>query len=145
MGDVIEEVLKQKCGESILKSVHIVSNHMIFDNDILVGFTSPSYHVFNKKALYAKDTSPYFLTKGLEKRHNLLLLGDSLGDTTMCEGLEIKDESKIKIGFLNVNVERIPDYLDAYDVVLLGDPDFRFVNTLLREIIQGTSASMHQM
>jgi 5'-nucleotidase len=129
---VIEEVLKQKCGK--ISNTHIVSNHMIFKDDILVGFSSPSYHVFNKKALFAKK-SPYFSIKGLKDRRNLILLGDSLGDTTMCEGLQISDNSKIKIGFLNDKVERLPDYLVAYDVILLGDPDFTFVSTLIEDII----------
>ena len=118
----------------ILPNTHIVSNHMVFDQDVLVGFSSPSYHVFNKKALYAKDTSPYFQLPDLAQRGYLLLLGDSLGDTTMCEGMDVTDQNKIKIGFLNDKVERLPDYLQAYDVVLLGDPDFEFISTLLEDI-----------
>lgn len=136
LADVIEEVLLQKCGNA--QDLHIVSNHMIFENDILVDFSSPSYHVFNKKALYAKDISPYFKAKGLDQRKNLLLLGDSLGDAAMCEGLTIADQSKIKVGFLNDKVERLPDYLQAYDVVLLGDPDFKFVNKFLEDIVAET-------
>ena len=135
LADVIEEILKQKCGEAHLSNTHVVSNHMVFDNDVLVGFSTPSYHVFNKKALYAKDTSPYFTVKDLSRRRHLLLLGDSLGDTTMCEGLAVADHCKIKVGFLNDKVERLPDYLQAYDVVLLGDPDFEFVAALLEDIV----------
>jgi 5'-nucleotidase len=112
---------------------------MIFEDDVLIGFSSPTYHVFNKKALYAKDISPFFKTEGLDTRHNLLLLGDSLGDTAMCEGLDIPENTKIKIGFLNDKVERLPDYLQAYDVVLLGDPDFHFVSSLLEDIVATSS------
>lgn len=136
---MIEEILKQQCGEDHAhgpsSNTHIVSNHMVFKDDLLVGFSSPSYHVFNKKALFAKDTSPFFATHDLHQRHNLLLLGDSLGDTGMCEGLDVEDGSKIKVGFLNDKVERLPDYLDAYDVVLLGDPGFQFVTSLVDDII----------
>ena len=137
LADVIEEILHQKCGQQ--HSAHVVSNHMIFEDDVLIGFSSPTYHVFNKKALYAKDISPFFKTEGLDTRHNLLLLGDSLGDTAMCEGLDIPENTKIKIGFLNDKVERLPDYLQAYDVVLLGDPDFHFVSSLLEDIVATSS------
>lgn len=130
---MIEEVLRQECGAA--QDVHIVSNHMVFRNDVLVGFSAPSYHVFNKKVLHAKDSSPYFQ---LPLRSHLLLLGDSLGDAAMCEGLDgVADEGKIKVGFLNDKAERLPDYLQAYDVVLLGDPDFHFVNTLLADVAAG--------
>lgn len=132
LADVIEEVLLQQCGDK--QDLHIVSNHMIFEDDILVGFSSPSYHVFNKKAIYAKDISPFFKEKDLGHRQNLLLLGDSLGDASMCEGLDIDDQTKIKIGFLNDKVERLPDYLQAYDVVLLGDTDFQFIRDVVDDI-----------
>ena len=42
----------------------------------------------------------------------------------MSEGMKYDPESFLKIGFLNDRVERLPQYLEIYDVVVLDDPDF---------------------
>lgn len=107
---------------------------MKFTNDRLTGFTSPSYHVFNKTASSALHNS-FFQHHDLEHRKNLILLGDSLGDVTMSDGLNILEDSTIKIGFLNDKAERILDYLEVYDVVILGDPDFRVPTDILDKIL----------
>lgn len=136
IGDIIEETLKQVLG-AIPADVHVVSNHMIFDGEKISGWTEPVFHVFNKKALAALH-SPFFKKYDIAHRSNVLLIGDSMGDVTMSEGLSCTSESEIRIGFLNDRVERLPDYLAVYDVVLLGDPGFGFVNTVLKKIIVGT-------
>jgi HAD superfamily hydrolase (TIGR01544 family) len=134
LGDVIEEVLKQ---QSILSSphLHIVSNHMIFRDDRLVGFTQPSYHVFNKTAQSALH-SPFFAQHHLLTRQNLILIGDSLGDITMANGLHFEEESILRIGFLNEKPERLPEYLAVYDVVIFGDPGFEIPNHILSGILK---------
>lgn len=136
LGDVIEEIFHQN-NLSIQSNpnIYVVSNHMIFQNDRLSGFTSPTYHVFNKTAASALNSS-FFKHHDLEHRTNLILLGDSLGDTTMSNGLNIHEDSTIKIGFLNEKPERIIDYLNAYDVVILGDPDFTAPNDILEQILR---------
>ena len=47
-----------------------------------------------------------------------------LGDVTMSDGMVFNSESLLRIGFLNDRVERLPQYLEAYDLVILDDPDF---------------------
>jgi cytosolic 5'-nucleotidase 3 len=133
IGDVIEEVIDQQLGgRSPL--MHIVSNHMIFHHDALVGFTKPSYHVFNKHASTALHT-PFFRHHDIKHRSNLVLLGDSLGDVHMSEGLSVPPDSLLTIGFLNEKPERLPEYLKVYDVVVLGDPGFEFPLALLRQVL----------
>jgi cytosolic 5'-nucleotidase 3 len=137
IADVIEEVLLQQAGP-ISPHLHIVSNHILFgrhgDNDHIVGFSKPSYHVFNKTARSATH-SPFFKTHDLRHREHLVLLGDSLGDVAMAEGLSCREDATIRIGFLNDKVERLPEYLAAYDVVIVGDPSFQFPASLVNDIM----------
>lgn len=141
IADVIEEVLLQQAG-AISPHLHIVSNHLIFekhgDNDHVVGFSKPSYHVFNKTARSATH-SPFFKTHDLKHREHLILLGDSLGDVAMADGLSCNEECTIRIGFLNDKIERLPEYLAANDVVIVGDPSFKFPASLLDDIIGNIS------
>jgi HAD superfamily hydrolase (TIGR01544 family) len=136
IGDIIEETLMQVLGK-VPVDVHIVSNHMKFDKDgeHLVGWTAPVFHVFNKKASAALH-SPFFQKFDLTHRNNVLLVGDSTGDVHMSEGLQCTADSVIRVGFLNDRVERLPDYLEIYDVVILGDPGFGLVNSLLETIVK---------
>lgn len=123
--------------------MHVVSNRMIFDNHLkLTAFTSPTYHVYNKKAVSCQDSS-FFIndTHNLKERNNIVLIGDSIGDVTMADGIHSKSHSSVndntlvlRIGFLNHNVERLAEYIKVYDVVLLGDPSFDFVNQLLADL-----------
>lgn len=138
IADIIEETLIQVLG-SVPKDVHVVSNHMIFKGDTLVGWTKPVFHVFNKKASAAYH-SPFFKKFDLAHRGNVLLIGDSMGDVAMSEGLSCSSDSVIRIGFLNDKVERLPDYLGVFDVVILGDPGFSFINETVKRIVGDDSA-----
>jgi cytosolic 5'-nucleotidase 3 len=133
LGDVIEELLTQQCN-GLTPHLHVVSNHMIFRDDHLVGFTSPSYHVFNKTAQSALS-APFFQRHDLLHRTNLILLGDSLGDISMSKGLSFDENSILRIGFLNEKPERLPDYLSVYDVVILGDPGYEIPSLILEKVL----------
>ena len=64
---------------------------------------------------------PYFHPQELQGRHNVVLIGDSLGDLRMADGVD-NPAHVLKIGFLNVNLEqRMADYMDKFDIVLLDD------------------------
>lgn len=58
--------------------------------------------MYNKnEAVLHNDNTGYF--EDLKCRHNVILMGDSLGDTNMATG--VKDVNAIlKIGFLNTKV-----------------------------------------
>ena len=66
----------------------------------MVGFQSDLIHTFNKNKNAIKK-SDYF--NSIKHRHNIILLGDSLGDLTMADGA-YNVKNILKIGFLNTKV-----------------------------------------
>jgi len=117
--------------------VHVISNRCIFEESgegKVTGFEQPLLHVFNKKSTAYLHTN-FFNTEDIKDRTNLLLLGDSLGDISMSEGMEINDDRIIKVGFLNDRIERMEQYLEKYDVVILDDPGFDIPFYLLQEVV----------
>jgi len=116
MGDILKQHLSTLglCTDN----VKLVSNFFAFNEQGYVkGFDGAMIHMFNKNE-HAVHSSPYFAR--LSDRHNAILMGDSLGDIKMARGLP-QPSSILKIGFLNEKMERLPAYLDAYDIVLLDD------------------------
>ena len=115
IADVIEEVCRQQLARPLPDTVHIVSNRMLFQKEdgVLTGFTEPVFHVFNKKTASVLDTSSYFHETDYEQRSNVLLVGDSLGDLHMSDGLEV--EEILRVGFLNDRYVRVGGW-----VVLVG-------------------------
>jgi len=102
IGDVVQEVLKQN--GALLPNVEIISNFMIFDDvtQRLVGFKEPLIHMFNKdESAFHDDHTDYF--DKMRHRHNVILLGDCLGDANMSHGAA-NPECILKIGFLNNRV-----------------------------------------
>eukprot|EP01052_Picozoa_sp_SAG31_P001030 SAG31_NODE_33_length_32018_cov_69.763088_14_plen_104_part_00 len=72
----------------------------------------------------------------------VLLLGDSLKDVLMIDGLpiELQPKASIKIGFLNNQLGQaeldtsLDSYLEAFDVVVVGDGSLRFVTELIGKL-----------
>ncbi|EGZ07613.1 hypothetical protein PHYSODRAFT_528840 [Phytophthora sojae] len=114
-------------------NVHVVSNMMRFDaNGVIEGFDGALIHSLNKSARVLLD-SPFWHSCELEKRRNVLLLGDSKGDVHMAEGLD--EEEIIRVGFLNVHVdEALDEYLDLYDVVFTHDASLVPVQMLVEQM-----------
>lgn len=54
-----------------------------------------------------------------------------VGDLSMSDGLKGEHDTSITVGFLNDRPERLAEYLKVYDVVILGDPDFDVLQSLL--------------
>lgn len=97
-------------------------------------FASQLIHSLNKNASVLIDT-PFWRQCQLEKRHNILLLGDSLGDASMADGLDYKDDEIVRIGFLNDRVdEKLDLYLQHFDVVLTNDSSLLPVELLLHQV-----------
>ena len=65
----------------------------------LVGFKGDLIHIYNKNE-NAIHKSDYF--QKIAHRHNVILLGDSMGDLRMADGAA--GENVLKIGFLNDKV-----------------------------------------
>jgi len=128
-GDMLIEYLKK---DNLLKeNVFVVSNMYEFDKKgRAVKILEPIIHTLNKTETSLKN---YPIYEKLKNRKNVILLGDEIGDIGMAEGLDY--DNIIKIGFLNENVEeRLALYKENFDVVLLGDGDFSFINDLVKDI-----------
>ena len=91
-------------------------------------------HSLNKNASALIETD-FWKQCQLEKRHNILLLGDSLGDSDMANGLSFKEDEIVRIDFLNDDTEQKLDmYLQRFDVVLTNDSSLLPVELLLHQI-----------
>jgi len=128
-GDMIIEHLGGE--DKLYDNIHIIANLFKFNNEgIAIGIEEPIIHSMNKHEIEVKD-SPFY--EELLKRKNVILLGDNLEDVGMIEGFEY--DNLIKIGFLNENVdENLERYKKVYDVIILNDGDFEFVNRLISEV-----------
>lgn len=130
LGDMVAAILRHH--SSLLPNVHIISNFLQYDGDILCGFQGQIIHTFNKNE-HAIENSDYFSL--LAGRTNVILLGDSEGDAFMAEG--VKDSNAVlKIGFLYERVEEsLNTYQDIFDIVLVDDQTMDVPNELLRAIL----------
>ncbi|NXG05943.1 5NT3B nucleotidase, partial [Sakesphorus luctuosus] len=131
VGDVLEEIIRQ--ADVFHSNVKVVSNYMDFNDDgVLMHFKEPLIHTYNKNNTVLQGTQ-YF--QQLSRRTSIILLGDSMGDLTMADGIP-NVENILKIGFLNDKVEeRRGKYLEAYDIVLESDETLDVVNGILRYIL----------
>ncbi|XP_076000422.1 cytosolic 5'-nucleotidase 3-like [Genypterus blacodes] len=127
IGDILEEVIRQ--AGVFHPNVKVFSNYMDFDEDgVLKAFKGELIHIYNKREGALLNTGHF---QDLRTRPNVLLLGDSLGDLAMADGVQDM-ENILKIGFLNDKVdERKQSYLNAYDVVLVKDETLEVPNALI--------------
>ncbi|KAF7239131.1 7-methylguanosine phosphate-specific 5'-nucleotidase [Varanus komodoensis] len=134
VGDVLEEIIHQ--AGVFHPNVNVVSNYMDFDdNGVLQGFKGPLIHTYNKNNTVLKNTE-YF--QQLCMRTNILLLGDSMGDLSMADGVA-NVENILRLGFLNDKVEeQRGKYTEAYDIVLEKDETLDVVNGILNFILMQT-------
>lgn len=123
IGDVVREVIHQKVGPLPRKSA-IVSNWMNFNEDgKLVSWSTPLIHMFNKNDSHLRASPIY---PDLSARPNVVLIGDSLGDTTMADGAP--HDTVLKIGLLNDQVSaQLDNYLRVFDVVITHDGSLEWV------------------
>ncbi|MBI2628721.1 hypothetical protein HYW74_01405 [Candidatus Pacearchaeota archaeon] len=130
VGDLIKSFLSQ---EKILdKNMHIIANILSYDKQGNFKEVEHIVHVFNKDESVLEEFPNVF--KEIKTRKNVLLLGDSLGDLGMIEGFNY--DGIIKIGFLNENVEeQLEVYKKFFDVIILNDGSFDYVNELIGRIL----------
>lgn len=151
IADVIEALLDVsglKRGNQV-----VVSNRMEFssaDDGVLVGFAEPLIHVLNKgeHAIHSSPTrgvvicngtnstentthgSSETLQKTLSERQNIILLGDSIGDSHMADG--VPHDAVLKIGYCNFGDEkRVEEFKRHFDVVVTGDASLAWVSELV--------------
>ncbi|CAG9762869.1 unnamed protein product [Ceutorhynchus assimilis] len=116
-GDIVQAVLKHRCVYH--PNVKVVSNFLKFNPDgTIAGFKDKIIHIFNKNETALENTDFY---QELAKRDNAIILGDSLGDANMAQGME-HCRNVLKIGFLYEHIEHnLQQYMDTFDVVLVDD------------------------
>ncbi|XP_043530672.1 cytosolic 5'-nucleotidase 3-like isoform X2 [Chiloscyllium plagiosum] len=131
VGDVLEEIIRQI--EVYHQNVTVVSNFMDFDeNGILKGFKGEIIHVYNKREGALRNTKHF---QQLRSCSNVILLGDSLGDLNMADGVQ-NQENILKIGFLNDKVDQLLNkYLALYDIVLVNDETLDVANGILKHVL----------
>ncbi|MFH0739940.1 MAG: hypothetical protein V1819_02450 [bacterium] len=131
VGEAIKTFFK-KSGIS-LENIHIISNSFEWDeNGKAIKVKEPIIHSLNKDETLIKDFPEIF--KKVEKRKNVILLGDNIEDTAMIEGFEY--DNLLKIGFLNENVEEnLGVYKQNFDVIITNDGSMKFINELLKNLV----------
>lgn len=131
VGDVLEELIRQN--HVFHPNVHIISNYMDFDHaGILQAFKGQLIHSYNKRDGALSHATAL---RELHGRPNVLLLGDSLGDLSMADGV-CEAQNVLTVGFLNDKVEeRKESYVRSFDIVLIKDETMDVPNAVLRYII----------
>uniref|UniRef100_A0AAV2L1U5 5'-nucleotidase n=1 Tax=Knipowitschia caucasica TaxID=637954 RepID=A0AAV2L1U5_KNICA len=143
LGDVLEEILRQ--AGVYLPNVKVLSNFMDFDDNVGVAdvksqlvfvqrgdprFKGDLIHVYNKHDGALRNSESF-----QQLKENVLLMGDSLGDLNMADGVANVDHI-LKIGFLNDKVEeRLDKYLEHYDIVLVRDETLEVPNSILQKVL----------
>jgi len=139
LGDVLKKVLSRE--NSLYPNIKIVSNWLEFDKDGKVsGYKEPVIHTYNKNRSVLGNEKSYF--DELSHRANLILLGDSVGDIHMADGMEPQGQGgMLKIGFLSFNIEeRLDSFLEAFDIVILDDQSMDFPNILIEILLKKDDA-----
>ena len=113
-------------------NIFVISNFFEFDKTgKALAVKPPLIHTLNKREITMEALPIY---DRLQKRKNVLLLGDGVSDIDMIEGFDY--DNLIKIGFLNENVdENLESFKNNFDVVILNDGDFSYVNELIKKVV----------
>lgn len=129
IGNMIQDFLKEQ--DLLLSNIHIIGNMLEFNKEgKFTGIKDNRIiHVMNKREVEL-DGLPIY--PELQKRKNVILLGDSLDDLQMIENLDY--ENLISIIFLE-NTETLELVRQKFDVIITDDGDFNYINELLGELI----------
>lgn len=136
IGDLIKSRL-EKDGR-LYENVHIVSNFAKFDESgKAIGIFSQIITAVNKHETEIHKLPIY---EDLLKRKNVLLLGDSLDDLWMISGFPYSN--LLNVCFFGDGLEfkenkfegNVKSFMENYDVVLLNDPDFSWINEFVKEL-----------
>jgi 5'-nucleotidase len=136
IGQLLEYVLERDALR--FQNLKIISNYMEYDeHERVKAFKPPLIHMFNKNENMVK----HFYLEDLRHRKNALVLGDSLGDVQMSHGMPSNGSQSaiLKIGFLNDKVdERLEEFMNHFDIVLVDDQTFDLVNLILGAILKSS-------
>lgn len=113
-------------------NISYVINRFSRDKEsIAKGIEGEIIHALNKDEwVFSKFPE---LREKLEKRKNVILIGDGLGDAEMAQGSN--HETLLKIWILTLeSPELLKAYEEAFDLVLIGDDDFDEIKALIDEL-----------
>jgi len=143
LGDMVSHILMGL--DAMHPNMHVVSNFLDYDSEgNIVGIKNGDegiIHVYNKneKSLEKMDNDNFVAS--LAARRNVVVLGDSLGDCGMANGVE-NPSAVLKVGFLNHDIEseadqvRLNKYMDAFDIVLVDDMTMDVMDLIAKAVDQ---------
>lgn len=108
-------------------------NNFIFSNEgHATSVAEPIIHALNKDEA---ELMTHANTRDIIKnKTNVLILGDSLPDADMADGLN--HDTVLRIGFLNeATEENLKRYEEKYDALICNDGDFDFINKTLNDVL----------
>jgi len=136
LGDLIDAaVAREQWGEA----VHVISNHMVFGGEggVATAFAHDNIHTFSKKEVALTDVHEEWAERVLERK-NVIVVGDSIGDIHMAEGVD--HNCVVKVGFLNKGQESaLDDYAREFDIVLQDDLSMTYLIDLIESVAGATS------
>ncbi|CAE8677656.1 unnamed protein product, partial [Polarella glacialis] len=136
----IREVILECFGSSgvALGKARILANGMQFnENGSLESWEEPVVHIRNKSLTLFPEALSHLLEE--VRADKVLLIGDQLEDLSMAHGLPIdRAQDIVAVGLLNKadadDRALLQKYMEAFDVVLVGDGPLDFVIELLSRI-----------
>lgn len=124
VGNVIYEYLKYK--KCLYNNIHIVSNFIEFENDIIKEIKGNVIHSLNKNLDSLSDE----IRKEIDKKEYAVLLGDLIGDKKMIGKSDFSNV--ITVGFLDEKIEENLEYFNKeFDLVLTNTSSYYDVNNIL--------------
>lgn len=113
-------------------NIYLIGNDFIRDESWkAIDFKLPIIHSLNKSETVLKDFPIY---AEIQERKNVLLLWDTLNDVDMITWFEY--DTCLKVWFLNKDIDaNLPQFQQAYDVVITNDGSLDEVNRILKEIL----------
>jgi HAD superfamily hydrolase (TIGR01544 family) len=133
LGDLIDAVVEREQGWGA--HAHVVSNHLSFAPEgegVAIGFRHGNITTFSKNEAVLTQLHPVWESE-VRNRRFAVVLGDSIGDAHMAEG--VPHECVLTIGFLNRGQEEsLAEYTAAFDVVLREDNTMDYLIELLAQI-----------
>lgn len=130
LGDIIDQAVRL---EKWPGNVHVLSNHLVFDGKegVATKFKHKNIHTFSKKEVALQDIHLDWASAVFERK-NVIVVGDSIGDIHMAEG--VKHDCVLKVGFLNDDhLDSLDAYMESFDVVLKEDNSMDFLISLIEE------------
>lgn len=124
IGNFIKQFLiKNGCD---FDNIFIVSNFIKFEKGMAVGITGNVTHSLNKNEVFL----PNEISELIEKRENIILLGDAISDIRMAK--EEDRDKALKIGFLEEKAKENQKYFeDNFDVVCTENTGYNELSSRL--------------